>query len=101
MPTVGDFRAVIAADLEARQARLGELVTLESRIAHRRHKPRTLTDCIAALEAAGPGTRSGWYRAACRRDPALVTVDPGDFSRWVPAIAARIAEVGLLGRTDV
>ena len=100
MPTVGDFRAVIAAELEARQTRLGELVTLESRIARRRRKPRTLNDCIAALEAAGPGTRLGWYQTACRREPALATADPGDFRRWVPAIAARMGEVGLLGQTD-
>jgi hypothetical protein len=100
MPTVGDFRTVIAADLQTRQTRLGELTTLESRIKHRRHKPRTLHECIAALELAGPGTRITWYRAACRRDPALAVSNVGEFSRWVPAIAARMSEVGLLGRPE-
>jgi hypothetical protein len=100
MPTVGDFRAVIATELEDRQTRLAKLMTLEARVEYRLCKPRTPSDCIAVLKITGPGTRQGWYQAACRRDPALTAVDLGDFDRWVPTIAARMAQVGLLGRTD-
>jgi hypothetical protein len=99
MPTAGDFRAPIAADLDGRRQRLRELLTLHDRIGRRGHRPRGAADCVAALRAAGPGTRLGWYHAACRRDPALAGIPPAAVERWADAVAPRIAEVGLLGPT--
>jgi hypothetical protein len=35
-----------------------------------------------------------------RRNPQLTTGDAADLARWVPVVAARIAAVGLFGRTE-
>ena len=99
MPTVGDFRGPIGDAIERRRRRYGLLTTLEVRL-RARTRPGTVPDCIAALERTGPGVRQTWFQAALRRDPTLTPADRTDLARWVPAVAPRIARVGLFGPTD-
>ena len=99
MPTVGDFRAHLGDAIEQRRQRYGLLTTLEARL-RARAKPRSLPECIAALERAGPGVRQTWFQAAMRRDPSLIPVDRTDLPRWVPVVVPRIARVGILGPTE-
>jgi hypothetical protein len=119
MPTVGDFRSVVGDALEQRlsrkrglrwrrqakrsfaesRQRYDRLVTLEARL-RARARPQSVADCVAALERAGPGVRQTWFQAAMRRNPQLTIGDAADLARWVPVVAARIAAVGLFGRTE-
>src|SRR4051794_16209853 len=99
MPTVGDFRGHIGDAIERRRRRHDLLTTLEVRL-RARAKPGSLPECVAALERAGPGVRQTWFQAAMRRDPRLTPADRTDLVRWVPAVAPRIARVGLFGPTD-
>ena len=99
MPTVGDFRSHLGDAIERRRRRYDLLTTLEAQL-RARTKPRTVPECIAALERAGPGVRQGWFKAAMRRDPDLTPADRTDLARWVPAVAPRIASIGLFGPTD-
>lgn len=100
MPTVGDFRAHLGDAMEQRRWRYDLLTTLEARL-RARAGPRSLPECIAALERAGPGVRQTWFRAAMRRDPGLTPADRHDLNRWVPMVARRIAEVGLFGPPEI
>jgi hypothetical protein len=99
MPTVGDFRGPLGDAVERRRERYDLLTTLEARL-RARTRPGTAAECIAALERTGPGVRQGWFKAALRRDPTLTPADRTDLARWVPAIAPRIASVGLFGPAD-
>jgi len=99
MPTVGDFRGHLGDAIERRRRRYDLLTTLEARL-RARARPRSVPECIAALERAGPGVRQAWFKAAMRRDPGLTPADRGELARWVPAVAPRIAGVGLFGPTD-
>jgi hypothetical protein len=99
MPTVGDFRGYLGDTIERRRQRLDRLTTLEARL-RARTRPETVPECVAALERTGPGVRQGWFRAAQRRDPTLTPADRADLARWVPAVALRIAAVGLFGPAD-
>jgi hypothetical protein len=56
MPTVGDFRSHIGDEIERRRRRYALLTTLEVRL-RARARPRTLSECVAALERTGPGVR--------------------------------------------
>ena len=112
MPTAGDFRALIAADLAALQPApspfpvptlLGPAIggpsasTAPTRPSAPSEHPKTLDDCIAALRAAGVGTITTWKNRARSRNPDLTPQDLADMTVWVPVIADLLADIGLHG----
>lgn len=111
MPTVGDFRTVIAADLSSPAATPGSprpsvwIGTATEGATQGpggagHGKPVTVEDCVLVLQSASttaPGLLAKWWRAACNADPTLTKAEFGSIPRWAPLVAERIGTVGLLG----
>lgn len=111
MPTVGDFRAVIASDLSVPASTpIGAPSPMGSPAAAaqtarapgdvRPETPMTVEDCVCALQSASataPGLLAKWWRAARSADPTLTQAEIGAIRRWAPLVAERISAVGLLG----
>lgn len=111
MPTVGDFRAVIAADLtnsastsSCRSAQANPRDPADGAacgsVIAQTEAPMTAEASVRALQsvsATAPGLVVKWWKAACKADPSLRPTDFSAIERWAPVVAQRIDAVGLLG----